>query len=170
MALHIADGLLFGALVGHLEEDFPHAPVVVAAGLERFHPEVGDTHRHAEVEADAALFHGESHAGHSAHVFGDGGGRRVDFAHQPVGEREVCEGVLIDVPVEILGVFHEIHSETVVEVAHAGHAVEAEAVEAELLEPVFEVGEQETDGFGLAVVEAARIPHLVVPFLAVMRV
>ena len=51
-----------------------------------------------------------------------------------------------------------------------GDAVEAEAVEAELLEPVADVGEQEAADLVAAVVEALRVPRRVLAALAGVEV
>ena len=58
----------------------------------------------------------------------------------------------------------------VVEIEHGSHAVEAEAIEAELLQPIAHIGEQELQRFLLAVVEEFGIPELVVAALAAVQV
>ena len=55
---------------------------------------------------------------------------------QLVGQLQIRDGVLVDVVAEVVVVAAEGFAQAVIEVHHAGDAVEAEAVEAELLEPV----------------------------------
>lgn len=78
-----------------------------------------------------------------------------------VGEGEVGEGVLVHGRIEVHAVVGEVHAQTVMEVEHGGYAIEAEAVEAELVKPVAAVGEQEVEDVGLAVVEATGVPGVV---------
>jgi hypothetical protein len=60
----------------------------------------------------------------------------------------------------------EAEVDAVVVVEHGGDAVEAEAVEAQLLHPVAQVGEQVAQRLVAAVVEQAGVPQGVVPRLA----
>ena len=82
---------------------------------------------------------------------------------QLVGQLQVRDGVAVDVGAEVVVVAAERFAQAVIEVDHAGHAVEAEAVEAELLQPVADVAQQEPLHFVLAVVEQQRIPRDVLP-------
>ena len=75
-----------------------------------------------------------------------------------VGQGEVCDGVGVLIAVVVVAIAAEVGSQAVVVVQHRGHAVEAQAVETELLYPVFAVGEQEMEHLGLAVVEQQRVP------------
>ena len=76
---------------------------------------------------------------------------------QRVGQREVGDGVAVDPRVEEAFAAVEVDI-AVVAVEHRGDAVEAEAVEMELVEPIFDVREQEVLHFGFAVVEKFRVP------------
>ena len=154
MAFDVGDCLFVGAAVGEFPEDGGGMPVLVFFLLEEFDPVVGDAHCHAVVESDAAVFDFDGEAGHAAHFLGDGDGVWVDFVDEFVGEGEVYDGVGVLVAVVVVGVGAEGFSEAVVVVEHGGYAVEAEAVEAVFLEPVFAVGEQEVEHFVFAVVEA----------------
>ena len=77
---------------------------------------------------------------------------------QAVGQRQVADGVVVLVAVEVVAIAAEGLAQSVRVVEHRGNAVEAEAVELELLEPVFTVRKQEVQHVVLAVVEAQRIP------------
>ena len=133
-------------------------PVLVFLFLECLDPIVGNTHGHTVIETDTAVLDGYRKTGHSAHFFRDGDGRGVDLMDELVGKGEICDGVDVLVAVVVVGVRAEILTESVVIIEHRSDAVEAEAVEAILLEPVFAVGEQEVEHFVLSVVEAERIP------------
>ena len=141
VALHIANRLLLCTPVGHLEEELSHVPFIVGTGFEGLNPEIGDAHRHAEVEADAALLGGEGHARHSAHILRNGQHVGTKLAHQTVSQRQVSNRIFIHIFVEILVITEEIHPKTMVEIAHTGHPVEAETVKMEFLHPIFEIGE-----------------------------
>ena len=86
MRLHVGNDLLFGPLVGELPEDAPHRPVVVSDLFGETEPEVGLAHRHAVVEADAAVLGRRRDAGHSAHVLGDGDRGRLRLMDDAVCE------------------------------------------------------------------------------------
>ena len=136
MALHVGDDLLLGALVRERVVEAVHVPVLVAHLLREVEPHVRHAHRHAVVEAHPAVRARRGAPGHAAHVLGDrdrGGLHLVDDA---VREREVAPGGVVHRAVEILGIIREGRAEAVVPVEHRGHAVEAVAVEAELVEPV----------------------------------
>ena len=93
-------------------------------------------------------------------VFRDGEGGGIDFANEGVGELEVGHRVPVHAVFKVFVVVIE-GGVTVMVVKHGGDAIEAEAVEAEVLEPVGEVGEEEVAGGGVAVVEEKRVPLLV---------
>mmetsp|Transcript_35037 Transcript_35037/g.85875 ORF Transcript_35037/g.85875 Transcript_35037/m.85875 type:complete len:423 (-) Transcript_35037:169-1437(-) len=88
-----------------------------------------------------------------------------------VGQHQVHQCIHIRTHAEVLAVVpRELHLQPVVAVHHAGHAVEAEPVELELLHPVPQVGQQEAQHLPAAVVEAAAVPHPVVPLGPVVEV
>lgn len=83
----------------------------------------------------------------------------IDFVYEPVGQCEVGNGVFVLSAVVIVAVTAEGLAQSVVVVEHGGYAVEAEAVEVKLFEPVLAVGEQEVYHFVFAVIEAERVPR-----------
>ena len=170
VALGVADGLLVGAAVGRFPPDGRGVPVFVLLLLECLDPEVGDVHGHAVIEAVAAVLEACGEAGHAADLLGDGDGVRVDLMDELVGEREVDDGVAVLMSVVIVAVVAEGFAEAVAVVEHGGDAVEAEAVEAVLVEPELAVGEQEVEHFVAAVVEAERVPGAVFAPLAGVEV
>ena len=126
--------------------------------LDPFDPVVGDAHRHAKIETDAARRQRSGQAGHAGDVLGDGECVRVHFPDEDVREGEIGHRVLIDTAVEIVVVTYKILPETVVPVQHRRDAVETETVDVIFLHPVLHVREEEVLGFVLAVVEAAGAP------------
>ena len=124
-------------------------------------PEVGDVHGHAVIEAVAAVLESGCETRHTAHLFGDRHRVRVDLVNEPVGKREVDDRVAILMAVVIVAVVTEGFAEAVAIVKHGGDAVEAEAIEAVLVEPEFAVGEQEVEHLVTPIIEAKRIPGLV---------
>ena len=165
----IGHGFHFGQAVGHDVPHFPYVPLLVGHLLQLLDPEVGDRHPQPVVEPDAAVGDGDAHARHSAHVLGDGHGRRPEVVHQAVGERQVGQRVAVDPLVEEAFAAVEVDIAVVV-VDHRRHAVEAVAVEMELVEPVLDVRQQEMLYLVLAVVEELRVPVGLVAGLAGQRV
>jgi hypothetical protein len=53
---------------------------------------------------------------------------------------------------------------------HRGYAIEAEAVELELFEPIFAVREQEVENLVLAIIEAERVPCIVHATVAAVEI
>ena len=158
VALAVGNGLLVGTTVLHLPENARWLPVLVALLLDGLNPIVGDVHGHAVVEAVAAVLKLGSQSRHSRNFLGNGDGILVHLVDEQVGQRQVADGVVVLMTVEIVSIVAECLSQTVTVVEHRGHTVEAEAVEVELLQPVLAVGEQEVDDVVLAIVEAERIP------------
>ena len=89
--------------------------------------------------------------------------------HQAVGERQVGQRVAVDPFVEEAFAAVEVDI-TVVVVDHRRYAVEAVAVEMELVEPILDVRQQEMLYLVLAVVEELRVPVGLVTGLAGQRV
>ena len=157
--LDVAHHLLVGALVRERMEEAVHVPVLVAHLLREMEPVVRLAHRHAVIEAHAAVREWRGAAGHAAHVLCHGDRARMRLVDHAVREGEIAPGVVVHVAVEVLRVAHEVRAEAVVAVEHGRDAVEAVAVEVERVEPVAAVGEEEVQHLGLAVVEAARVPR-----------
>ena len=167
--LGVGHGLDFGQAVGHHRPHLPDVPLLVGHLLQLLDPEVGDGHAQAVVESDAAVGDRDAHPRHAAHVLGDGHGRRPEIVREAVGQGEVGESVPVDPLVEetVARIERDV---AVVAVDHRRHAVEAVAVEMELVEPVFDVRQQEVLHLLLAVVEEFRIPVLLVARVARRRV
>ena len=160
VALHIGDG---GRVAeGELRPQVAQVPVLVPPLLGVFDPQIRDAHAQAVVEADAAVGHGLAHAGHAGHVLGDGQRARVHLPDQVVGQLQVGDGLHVRVHGEIHPQVGEGGAQAVVPVEHGGDAVEAEAVEVELLHPELQVAQQEVEHLRLVVVEALGAPGAVV--------
>ena len=76
----------------------------------------------------------------------------------PVGQRQIGQRVLVDVAAEIVIIAGERLSQSMMQIHHAGHTVEAEAVDPVFVQIKAAVGEQEVQHLRLRVVEAQRIP------------
>ncbi len=165
VTLGIGDGLLIGTPVGGLPPDGRGVPLLIFLLLDQLDPEVGDVHRQAVVEAITPCLGRHRQSRHTAHLLGDGDCLRIDLVDQLVGQREVTDGVAILSRVVVVAIVAERFSQSVAAVDHRGDPVETEAVEAELIEPVFAVGEKEVKHLILAVIKAQRIPCLMVSSL-----
>ena len=75
-----------------------------------------------------------------------------------IGQGKIANGIIILSAVEVIPVVGECLTQTMTIIQHRRHTVEAEAVEVELLQPVFAVREEEMDYLILTVVEAQTVP------------
>ena len=158
VALAVRDGLFAGAAVRELPPDTGRMPVLIFFLLDRLDPEVRDVHGEAVVKAIAAILEWRSEPRHAADVLSDRDGLRIDLVDEAVREREVADGIVILMAVEIVAVSVEILAETVAVIQHGRHAIKAEAIEMVLFEPVFAVRKQEMQHVILAVIEAEAVP------------
>ena len=158
VAFGVTDRLFVGPAVGRLPPDGGRMPVLVFLLLDRLDPVVGNVHRHAVVEAIAAVFIFGCQSGHAAHFLGDGDGIFIHFVYQFVGKGKVSDRVAVLMPVEVVAVIAESLAQPVTVVKHRGDTVETETVELILFEPEFTVGKQEMQHLVLAIVEAKRVP------------
>ena len=83
---------------------------------------------------------------------------------------QVSYCISIHVAVEIFPRIVDDEAVAVVKIEHRGHAIKAETIEAELLQPIAHIGEQELQRFLLAVVEEFGIPKVVVAACARMEI
>ena len=111
-----------------------------------------------EVETDTAVLDGQRHTGHAGHILSDGDRVGVDLADQFVGQLQIGDGFGVGIVGEVLGIVIEVGAQAVIVVQHGGDTVEAEAVEVVLSHPELQVGQQEVQNTGLAVVEALGTP------------
>ena len=158
VAFSVRDVVLIGTAVGEFPEDAAGLPVLVAQFLDGLNPIVGDVHRHAVVKAITAILEGRGQTRHTAHLFCNGDGIGIDFVDKEVGQGEVADGIVVLVAVEIVTITTEGFAQSVAIIEHRGHAVETEAIEVELFQPILAIGEEEVNDFVLAIVEAKAIP------------
>ncbi len=149
--------------VGDDSPEFVEIPVLVALVLEELDPMVGDAHGQAVGETDSAFGIRPAEAGHAGHVLGDDDGSRFDFRDEFVGEFQIEDGFFVGIVAEVVVVCSE-GAVAVGVVEHGGDAIEAEAVEAEFLQPVADVGEEELFYLRAAVVEDFGVPLRVIAF------
>ena len=168
VGLHIGHGFLSGAAQAHAAPHLIDVPEFVL-DLHRLDPHIRQSHAQPVIKADAAVRNGQAHAGHTGHILGNGDGLGVHLTDQLVGKLQIGHRIRIGVVGEILAVGGKVRSEGMVMVQHGGHAVEAEAVEMVLRHPEFQVGQQEVDNAGLAVVKALCPPGGMVALGAVVE-
>lgn len=77
--------------------------------------------------------------------------------HQPVGQRQITESILINIGTKVFFTRVEL-SIAVMVVGHRGHAVETESVEMELIHPILDIGEQKMAHLILSVIEKFGSP------------
>lgn len=148
---------------------FVHVPMFIRSMLKEFDPVIRQSHRKAVSEALATFLDRATEPGHSAHIFCNDKSIGTKSMDEFSGELEVKNGIIIDGRAEV-GVMVAKFLRTSVPVEHGGDAIEAEAVEFKLLEPVAEVGKEKLADFWAAVVEAFRIPLRVAAAFARMKI
>mmetsp|Transcript_24606 Transcript_24606/g.76616 ORF Transcript_24606/g.76616 Transcript_24606/m.76616 type:complete len:642 (+) Transcript_24606:455-2380(+) len=164
VGLDVRDDLLLPTAVGQRVGDVAHVPAVVGALLQELDEHVGDGHGQAVVEAEAAVLDRPAERGHAAHVLAHGDGAGNHAVDQVVREHQVDVAVDVGIRAEVLMVPAGIaFADSVRLVEHGGDAVEAEAIEAVLLQPPLHVRKQEAQDLVLGVVEDLRVPIHVVP-------
>mmetsp|Transcript_8241 Transcript_8241/g.15658 ORF Transcript_8241/g.15658 Transcript_8241/m.15658 type:complete len:572 (-) Transcript_8241:563-2278(-) len=168
VGLGVGDALFVVPPVLHGEHEVAHVPVMVVDPLlHGLHPLVGDGHLQPVVKPDASLRNWAAQRGHARDVLRHRDDVGIQRVQHVVGQHHVRHAVHVRVHAKVLAVAaREDVLQAVVRVHHGGDAVEPEAVKLVLLHPPAQVGEQEADGFVLAVVEEPRVPHPVVPALA----
>ena len=89
--------------------------------------------------------------------------------HKAVGQSKICNGIEVNTLIEEFFTRIKIDISAVV-IQHRGHAIEAEAIEMELIEPILHIRQKEVLHATLAVIENHRIPLLLIASLARLRV
>ena len=168
MGFHIGDGVLTGTAQAHIAPHLVDVPELILA-LDSLDPHIGQTHTQTVVEANAAVLNGQAHTGHAGHILGDGDGLGVHLADQLVGQLQVGDGLGVGVVGEVLVVGVEVGAQAVVMVQHGGNTVETETIEVVLSHPELQIGQQEVQNAGLAVVEALGAPGRMVALGAVVE-
>ena len=80
------------------------------------------------------------------------------MADQLIGQLQISNGLHMGIVGKILVIGIKIRAQAVVMVEHGGNAVKAESVEVILRHPEFQVGQQEVDDLGFAVIKALGTP------------
>ena len=158
MTLAIRDSLLIWTAILDLPEDRADVNVLVAYLLNGFNPVIRNIHGHAVIKAVAAILKLGSQTWHTTHFLCNGDSLRINLVNQTVSEREIADGIVVLVTVEVVTIASESLAQAVRVVEHRGHTVEAESVKLELFQPVFAVREQEVQHIILSIVETQRIP------------
>ena len=158
VAFAVRDGLFILAAVGHLPEQAGRFPVFIATFLDNLNPVIRNVHGHTVVETVPSVFERSSQSRHTRYFLSNGNGLRIHFMNQPVGQRQVANGIVILMTVEVVTIVAEGLTQSVAVIKHRSHPIETETVEMELFQPVFTVGQQEVNHLVLAIVKAERIP------------
>ena len=139
-------------VVHHIPQPI-HIPLLVSAIGQQLYPIVGYCHSHTVVESYAAVGYGYGNAGHTAHLFGNGGRGRVYGVYKVVGKGKIGNGSLVGLRAEIVVVGAKVVDIAMMMIYHRGYAVESEAVDVILFHPITNVREQETLHLGFRIVE-----------------
>ena len=168
VTLAIGNGTLPLPTVRELPINARGVPILVFFLLDELDPVVGDVHGEAVIKTIAARRKGRREAGHAADILGDGDGVGIHLVDELVRERQIADGVIVLMPIEIIAVAIEILAQPVTVIQHRRHAVKAEAVKMVFFQPVFAVREQEMDDIVLAVIKAEAVPcRMVMPIAGV---
>ena len=154
----ITDGFLVRPFVGQFPPYFSHAPLFIGLFFNPLDPVVSDSHGHTEVKSKSTGLERCRESCHTAHIFSYRNRVRINLFHEHGSERKISHGILVHPGIEIIIISDEVLAEPVVPIQHAGHSIEAEAVEVILLHPEFAVRQQEIFGLVLSVIEASGPP------------
>ena len=101
VALAIGNGALPLPTVRELPINARGMPILVFFLLDELDPVVGDVHGEAVIKTIAARRKGRREAGHAADILGDGDGVGIHLVDELVRERQIADGVIVLMPVEI---------------------------------------------------------------------
>ena len=93
-------------------------PILIFLLFDEFDPVIGDVHREAIVKSVTAVFKRRGESRHTADIFGNGDSIRIDFMNEPVCERQIANGIVILMSVEIVPVAGEILAQSVTVIKH----------------------------------------------------
>ena len=113
VALTVGDGLLVASSVLHLPEYGAWLPVLVAQFLDGLNPVVRYVHGHAVVEAISSVLELGGQTRHAAYLLGNCHGLGVHLVYEQVCKREVADGVIVLMSVEVVLIATECLSESV---------------------------------------------------------
>ena len=86
--------------------------------LDDLYPEVRYVHRHTVVEAVAAVLELGSQTRHAAHLLSYSDSLWVHLVYEQVGKREVADGIVVLMTVEVVAVVAERLAQTMTVVEH----------------------------------------------------
>ena len=118
MTLAIANIFFAGTSVNEFPEDAARFPPFVGELLDDFYPIVGNVHSQTIVESQAAVLERQGKARHSAHLLGNGNGRRLYLVNEKVGQREIAKSVVILSSVEVIVVASKCLAQAMTVVEH----------------------------------------------------
>ena len=148
-----------------------HIPLDILLLLQPLNIQIRHRHRQPVVEPYPTQAERHTQRRHAAHVLRDRDRVRVEGVQHFVREHEVHDAVFVHVGAEVLVVAaRKAGADAVMRVEHAGHAVEAEAVEVVLFHPKAQIREQEAQDLVVAVVEDPTVPELVATARAAVEV
>ena len=176
VALAVRDSLLAMPSVSECPADAADVPVLILDLLQDLDPHVRNGHSEPVVEAHTTKGKGQAQSGHAGHVLSDGDAFGVQLVEHLVGDHEVYNSFLVYCSAKILVIaareasgdvvskrsgdmgMDDLRPNPVVDIEHAGDAVEAETVKMVLFHPKAEVTEQEPQNLVAPVVEQPAVP------------
>mmetsp|Transcript_15557 Transcript_15557/g.33794 ORF Transcript_15557/g.33794 Transcript_15557/m.33794 type:complete len:656 (+) Transcript_15557:2686-4653(+) len=171
VGLAIGDDLLLVSSIREDVHDVTHVPLVVAHLLQQLDEHVGDGHGQSVVEAKATIGHRSAERGHATDIFADSHSTGHEVVDEVVGQHQVNVALDVRIWTEVLVIATSVaFADAVGVVQHRGDAIEAETIEAVLLQPPSHVGKQEPQDLVLRVVEDLRVPLRMMPLEAAVRV
>ena len=157
MALAVSHVRLAVTPVGQRMPHVAHAPFLVLLLLEQLDPVIGNAHGQPMGKAQAPFIHRAAQPRHAGHVLRNRDGARSYPLDQRGGQLQISHGVQVHGRPEVRAQIPE-RLVAPVEIQHGRHAVKAEPVKAELLQPPADIGQQELNHLVPPIVKAAGIP------------
>ena len=113
VTLAVRDGLLVRTTVLNLPEDRADIDILVAYLFNSLDPVVGDVHGHTVVEAVTAILELSCQSWHTRYLLSDRNRIRIHLVDQTVGQRQIADGVVVLVSVEVVAIASESLTQSV---------------------------------------------------------
>mmetsp|Transcript_16211 Transcript_16211/g.27850 ORF Transcript_16211/g.27850 Transcript_16211/m.27850 type:complete len:222 (+) Transcript_16211:1394-2059(+) len=156
VAFRVPHGALSITPIAERAHNLHDTPVFILFGLQQLNPLVWNCHAQPKVKAQAALGHWAAQGWHATHIFSNHNRIRHQLMDEVVCQHQICACVHVGVKAKVLRIVAtEATVDAVVLVKHGGHTVKSEPIKLVLVQPPTEIGQQITDCFPVAVVQAA---------------
>ena len=140
VALGIRDRFLIPTTICYFPEHTGWFPIFVNFLLYRLNPIVWNVHGHTIIKAITAIFYLCSQSRHPGYLFRNGNCFGIHLMNQIVSQRQITNGIIILMTIEIVTVIHKSFTQPMAIIQHGSYAVETETVKLIFFQPILTVG------------------------------